>query len=49
MYKRQLQCIMVPVVDEEQKAHIEAVKNLIMNEVNVKEVRFVDGAAGVLV
>ena len=40
---------MVPVVDEEQKAHIEAVKNLIMNEVNVKEVRFVDGAAGVLV
>ena len=40
---------MVPVVDEEQKAHIEAVKALIMNEVNVKEIRFVDGAAGVLV
>ena len=37
------------MVDEEQKAHIEAVKNLIMNEVNVKEVKFVDGAAGVLV
>ena len=47
--RQPLQCIMVPVVDEEQKAHIEAVKNLIMNEVNVKEVRFVDGAAGVLV
>ena len=47
--RQPLQCIMVPVVDEEQKAHIEAVKNLIMNEVNVKEVKFVDGAAGVLV
>ena len=44
-----LQCIMVPVVDEEQRAHIEAVKALIMNEVNVKEIKFVDGAAGVLV
>ncbi|WP_349978169.1 DUF5915 domain-containing protein, partial [Phocaeicola dorei] len=41
--------IMVPVVDEEQKMHIEAVKDLIMNEVNVKEIKFVDGAAGVLV
>lgn len=40
---------MVPVLDEEQKAHIEAVKSLIMNEVNVKEIKFVDGAAGVLV
>ena len=29
--RQPLQCIMVPVVDEEQKAHIEAVKNLIMN------------------
>ena len=47
--RQPLQCIMVPVVDEEQKAHIEAVKALIMNEVNVKEIRFVDGAAGVLV
>ena len=36
-------------LDEEQKAHIEAVKSLIMNEVNVKEIKFVDGAAGVLV
>ena len=40
---------MVPVLDEEQKAHIEAVKSLIMNEVNVKEIKFVDGAVGVLV
>ena len=47
--RQPLQCIMIPVVDEEQKSHIEAVKSLIMNEVNVKEVKFVDGAAGVLV
>ncbi len=47
--RQPLQCIMIPVVDETQKAHIEAVKNLIMNEVNVKEVNFVEGASGVLV
>ena len=47
--RQPLQCIMIPVVDEEQRAHIEAVKALIMNEVNVKEIQFVDGAAGVLV
>ena len=47
--RQPLQCIMIPVVDEAQRAHIEAVKALIMNEVNVKELKFVDGAAGVLV
>ncbi len=47
--RQPLQCIMIPVVDEEQRAHIEAVKALIMSEVNVKEIKFVDGAAGVLV
>ena len=47
--RQPLQCIMIPVVDEAQRAHIEAVKALIMSEVNVKEIKFVDGAAGVLV
>ena len=47
--RQPLQCIMIPVVDEEQKAHIEAVKSLIMNEVNVKDIKFVDETAGVLV
>ena len=47
--RQPLQCIMIPVVDEEQKRHIDAVKDLIMTEVNVKEVRFVEGASGVLV
>ena len=37
--RQPLQCIMIPVVDEDQKRHIEAVKDLIMSEVNVKEVR----------
>lgn len=47
--RQPLQCIMVPVVDDDQRSHIEAVKDLIMNEVNVKEIRFVEGASGVLV
>lgn len=47
--RQPLQCIMIPIVDEEQRIHIEAVKLLIMNEVNVKEIKFVDGTAGVLI
>jgi len=46
--RQPLQAIMIPAVDETQKMRIEAVKDLIMNEVNVKELRFVEGA-GVLV
>ena len=46
--RQPLQAIMIPAVDAEQKKHIEAVKDLIQNEVNVKELRFVEGA-GVLV
>ena len=41
--KQPLQAIMIPAVDEQQKAHIEAVQSLIMHEVDVKEVRFVEG------
>lgn len=41
--RQPLQQIMIPAVDETQKAHIEAVKDLIMNEVNVKELNFVEG------
>lgn len=47
--RQPLQCIMIPVMDEEQRSHIDAVKSLIMSEVNVKEIKFVDGAAGVLI
>ena len=46
--RQPLQAIMIPAASEEQKKHIEAVKDLVMNEVNVKELRFVEGS-GVLV
>ena len=47
--RQPLQTIMVPVVDAHQQDGIEAVKALILNEVNVKELRFVDNTAGILV
>ena len=47
--RQPLQTIMVPVVDAHQQESIEAVKALILNEVNVKELKFVDNAAGILV
>ena len=48
-FPQPLQTIMVPVVDAHQQESIEAVKALILNEVNVKELKFVDNAAGILV
>lgn len=47
--RQPLQCIMIPVVDDEQKKHVEAVQDLIKNEVNVKEIQFVDNEKGILV
>lgn len=47
--RQPLQRIMIPVVDDEQRAHIEAVKSLVMGEVNIKEVDFVDNTVGILV
>ena len=47
--RQPLQTIMVPVVDAHQQESIEAVKGLILNEVNVKDLKFVDGTAGILV
>ena len=47
--RQPLQTIMVPVVDAHQQESIEAVKALILNEFNVKELKFVDNAAGILV
>ena len=46
--RQPLQTIMIPAIDEEQKKHIEAVRQLILSEVNVKELTFVEGQ-GVLV
>ena len=47
--RQPLSQIMIPFVDEEQKQNIEAVKSLILNEVNVKELNFVDSTNAVLV
>lgn len=46
--RQPLQCIMIPAVDDTQKKHIEAVEALLLNEVNVKELKFVEGS-GILV
>jgi isoleucyl-tRNA synthetase len=46
--RKPLQKILIPVT-EELKKHLEPVKELIRNEVNVKEVEFVEGATNVLV
>lgn len=42
--RQPLQAIMIPAVDEEQQKHIDAVKDLIISEVNVKELKFVVGS-----
>ena len=47
--RQPLHQLMIPVVDAHQQAAIEAVKHLILSEVNVKELKFVDNAAGILV
>jgi isoleucyl-tRNA synthetase len=47
--RQPLQTIMIPVSDARQQENIEAVQNLILSEVNVKEMRFTDSSAGVLI
>ena len=46
--RQPLQKIMIPAIDDRQRQRIEAVKDLIMSEVNVKDLQFVEGQ-GVLV
>lgn len=47
--RQPLQKIMIPILDGEQKADIEAVSALIRSEVNVKEIELLDDASGILV
>ena len=47
--RQPLSRIMIPVVDEEQKQNISSVESLILSEVNVKELHFVDSASDMLV
>lgn len=46
--RQPLQKIMVPVLDPQQQAQIEAVAELIMSEVNVKEIEFLTDSSGVI-
>lgn len=43
--RQPLQQMMIPAVDNRQKAHIEAVKDLIVSEVNVKELNFMESSS----
>jgi isoleucyl-tRNA synthetase len=47
--RQPLTAIMIPIADEKQQREIEAVSDLILNEVNVKKINFVGSDAGVLV
>jgi len=47
--RQPLSMLMIPVLDEHQKEAIEAVQTLILNEVNVKTIKYVDNAAEILV
>ena len=47
--RQPLQKIMIPILDNHQRAEIEAVSDLIKAEVNVKEIELLDDASGVLV
>ncbi len=47
--RQPLQRIMIPVLDETDKNDIEAVRNLISTEVNVKEVELIDDTRGIIV
>jgi isoleucyl-tRNA synthetase len=47
--RQPLRKIMVPVINPQFIGHLEAVKHLIMNEVNVKELEFLKDTTGILV
>ena len=47
--RQPLSKIMIPLMDEAQRKNIQSVESLILNEVNVKELKFVDSANEMLV
>ncbi|HEU0137565.1 MAG TPA: class I tRNA ligase family protein, partial [Flavobacterium sp.] len=47
--RQPLQKVMIPVLDNNQRAEIEAISDLIKAEVNVKEIELLDDASGILV
>jgi isoleucyl-tRNA synthetase len=47
--RQPLQSIMIPTVDAQQKQHIESVRDLILGEVNIKTLDFIENADEILV
>ena len=47
--RQPLNKILIPVLDESIKNQIEEVKDLILSEVNIKEIEYIDPSAGILV
>ncbi|MFH6945748.1 isoleucine--tRNA ligase [Flavobacterium sp. FlaQc-50] len=47
--RQPLQKVMIPVLDDNQRAEIEAISELVKAEVNVKEIILLDDASGILV
>lgn len=47
--RQPLQRVMIPVLDNQEKEDILAVQDLILSEVNVKEIQLLDDASGILV
>ena len=47
--RQPLHKILIPVLKEQDKVSIEAVEELILSEINVKEIEYVDDASGILV
>ncbi|MDL2241637.1 isoleucine--tRNA ligase [Bacteroidales bacterium OttesenSCG-928-L03] len=47
--RQPLSAIMIPVLSDAQRAAIEEVQALILNEVNVKAINYIDNASGILV
>ncbi len=47
--RRPLSKIMLPIIDPEFKDKIESVKDIILSEINVKEIQYLDKSSGILV
>ncbi len=47
--RQPLNKIMIPLADQKMKMQIEAVRNLILSEVNVKEIEYIEGSTNILV
>jgi len=47
--RQPLSKIMIPILDESMETQIEAVKNIILSELNVKEIEYITDTAGILV